>query len=188
MQIDLAAVHEAGHAVMQWVVGWELKGLHMTVRDGNATEAAAECPKVPLQSRSAIRKRLVVLFSGNDATRERWPTSENNQQDWYDALGAIHAHCQRKGAADWVPSNGYALADTEANDRLLESMIKTKEIVKHPAIRKAIDRLADVFAKTSPDAEGRVFLSGTDAVSICEEELGKDFLSVNPWSDWLAGQ
>jgi len=111
MDIELAAVHEAGHAVMQWLVGWELKELHMTVKEGFAIDPASECPYPSLESKSAVRKRLLVLFSGNDATRERWPKSENNQQDWLHALGAIHAHCQRSGAASWVPTDGYALRD-----------------------------------------------------------------------------
>jgi hypothetical protein len=32
MDIELAALHQAGHAVMQWLVGWEVIELQMTVR------------------------------------------------------------------------------------------------------------------------------------------------------------
>jgi hypothetical protein len=95
MQVELAAVHEAGHSVLQWLVGWEPKGLQMTVVDASATNVVAECPCPGLESTSAVRKRLLVLFAGNAATREHWPASDNNWGDWQDVLKAIQLHFRR---------------------------------------------------------------------------------------------
>ncbi|XZE35741.1 hypothetical protein SH501x_001281 [Pirellulaceae bacterium SH501] len=187
MEIELAAVHEAGHAVMQWLVGWEVKGLQMTVVDANASKAAAECPRPSLASKSALKKRLLVLLAGNAATRQRWPDSENNWGDWTDILKAIGAHFGRPEASKWFTADGMSLRDTDANEVLQAAMLKTDEMMNESMLRCAIDRVAAAFVSTAPGSDGVIWLSGADAISICEVEIGIEYRDSNPWSEWMAG-
>src|SRR4051812_21482267 len=115
MDVDLAAVHEAGHSVMQWFVGWEPKVLQMNVVGSNATNVGAECSCPVLESTSAVRKRLLVLLAGNGATLERWPVSNNNWGDWQDIVKAIHLHFRRPDVGKWFNGDGMTLRDTDAN-------------------------------------------------------------------------
>src|SRR5690242_16385734 len=96
MDIELAATHEAGHAVMQWLVGWELGELQMTVDGANASKASTCCPRLPLPTLSDLRKRLLVLFAGNTATLKRWPGTWNDSGDWMDVLAALHQYFKRE--------------------------------------------------------------------------------------------
>jgi hypothetical protein len=61
MDIELAATHEAGHAVMQWFVGLELGALEMTVEGTNASQASTCCPRVPLATVQLEGREAVVI-------------------------------------------------------------------------------------------------------------------------------
>lgn len=187
MEIELASVHEAGHAVVQWLVGWEPKGLQMTVIEGNATKVHAVCPHPSLDTKSAVRKRLLVLFAGNAATLRKWPESWNDWGDWQDALKAIYLHFQRPDVSKWFVVDGKKLRDPEADELLQAAMLKSKEIVDHPQIRPAIERIAVAFADSKPDFDGTVQHPGAEIVAICEADIGKAFQEMNPWSEWIAG-
>lgn len=187
MEIELAAVHEAGHSVMQWFVGWEPKVLQMTIVGSTATNVATECPCPGLESTSAVRKRLLVLFAGNAATLDRWPESSNNWGDWQDVLKAIQGHFRKPDVSKWFAADGMVLRDTEANDLLQTARLKTDEMMRSPILRRAINKVATAFAAADPCPDGITRLSGATAVAICEEEIGHDFRNTNPWADWMAG-
>jgi hypothetical protein len=187
VDIELASVHEAGHAVAQWLVGWELKGLHMTVVGQDATNVYAECPSPPdLDTISAVRKQLLVLFAGNASTRKRWPDSFNDWKDWLDSNTAIRMHLHRD--IEWYVTDGMKLRDPEANELVQAARVRSEELVRDPKIRAAIDEIAREFASASSDAVGRVWLPGATAVGLCEKIVGKGFQAENPWSAWLAGE
>lgn len=187
MDIELAATHEAGHAVMQWLVGLETGALQMTVRDANASHVSACCPCPPLETMSALRRRLLVLFAGNSATRQRWPNSNNDWGDWQDVLRALQAHFQRPDGIRWFIADGRVLRDTEANAVMQEAMVKCAEIVADPQIQQATMRIATAFAAVPPGENGVVRLNGVEAVSICEAVIGEGRRMVNPWLGWMAG-
>jgi hypothetical protein len=186
VEIELAAVHEAGHSVAQWLVGWELRGLQMTVSESNASDVHSACPYPDLDTASAVRKRLLVLFAGNAATRKRWPNSENDRDDWSEVGKALYFHFRRTITQN--PSDGLAFADPEANELAQESKRKSAGFVEHRQVRTAMDEIAEVFRNTTPDTDGKVWLPGATAISVCEKHLGKDFQVENPWSGWLAGE
>jgi len=105
MDIELAATHEAGHAVMQWFVGLELGVLEMTVAGTNASKASTCCPRVPLPTLSDLRKRLLVLLAGNAVTLERWSDSWNDAGDWRDVLSALR-ECLKLDTIAWIINDG----------------------------------------------------------------------------------
>jgi hypothetical protein len=188
MHIELAATHEAGHSVMQWLVGWESVELQMIVRDSNASCVSASCPYPSLDSLSAVRKRLLVLFAGNASTRQRWPDSNNDWGDWRDVLSALQKYFQRPSGIKWFAGDGYLLRDdTEANDVIQSTMSKCTEIIAHPPIKEAVIQIATTFAQITPDESGAVRLKGRAVLLICESVIGEPFRLVNPWSDWIAG-
>src|ERR1700687_1168720 len=106
MHIELAATHEAGHSVMQWLVEWETVELQMTVRESNASHASARSPYPSLDTMSALNKRLLVLFAGNASTRQRWPNSNNDWSDWQDVLSALQQYFQRPKGINWIVADG----------------------------------------------------------------------------------
>jgi hypothetical protein len=91
MDINLAATHEAGHAVMQWLMGLEVGELVMTVGGGDASEVSTRCPRIPLPTLSDVRKRLLVLLAGNAVTLLRW-SSWNDMGDWRDMITALREY------------------------------------------------------------------------------------------------
>ncbi len=188
MNIELATMHEAGHAVMQWLVGWENIGLQMTVFDLEASHVSARCPYPSLDTMSALRKRLLVLFAGNTATRQRWPNSNNDWGDWQDILRAVQDHFQRPLGIKWIVADGRVLQDVEANDVMQAAMSNCAEIVAQPLIQEAMVRIATAFASVIPGENGTVRLDGGDVVSACEAVIGQEFRAKNPWSKWIAGK
>lgn len=187
MDVEVAAIHEAGHSVMQWFVGWEPKDVQMTVVGSNATNVTAECSCPGLESKSTVRKRLLVLLAGNAATLERWPESNNNWGDWLDILRAIQLHFRRPDVAKWFNGDGMTLRDTEANALIQTARIKSEEMVANLLIRHAISKVGNAFASAGPGPDGMTRLSGVVIVAICEAEIGNEFRNTNPWTDWLAG-
>jgi hypothetical protein len=183
MRTELAVVHEAGHAVMQWFVGWDLKGLQMKVQESNATDVGCRCPSPSLNTTSDIRKRLLVLLAGQAATKRDWPESWNNRRDWDFVLLALSRFFQRPTELDGAlyPTDPVARVLVETADR------KCAEIVAHCSIRRAIDTVAEAFAACKAEESGVVCLSALDAVRICESVVGSKFRLDNPWSDWIAG-
>ncbi len=186
MEIELAATHEAGHAVMQWLVGWEVIELQMTVSDSNATKAFTRCPNSSLDIPSDLRKRLLVMFAGNAVTLRKWAGRWNDRGDWLDVGLAFFRHFKRP--IKWVPMEGKAVKDAEANAVMQTALAYCNEIVAHPAISPATERIAWAFMAGTPNERGVVLLPGAKAVSICQAEIGDVFRQTNPWAEWIAGK
>ena len=159
--------------------------MFLIVEGTNATTAQSSCPHPKLETRSAVRKRLLVLFAGQAATQKRWPERANNSQDWHDALRALNAHFQRK--INWNPAAGMSVSDTEANELVQMALARCTEIVSHASIRTNIDNIGALLAERAQGTTGRVSLSGPEIVSICEQDVGGDFQRANPWLAWIDG-
>ncbi len=173
---------------MQWLVGLDTGALQMTVRDANASHVTACCPCPPLDTMSALRKRLLVLFAGNTATRQRWPNSNNDWGDWQDVLRAIQDYFRRPDGIKWCVADGRMLRDAKANAVMQEAMSKCAEILAHPQIQAATIRLATAFAAVPPCEDGVTRIDGREAVLICEAVIGEGFRAANSWSRWIAGE
>jgi hypothetical protein len=207
MDIDLAATHEAGHAVMQWLVGLEVGELQMTVKNGNASAPSARCPDVPVTALSDLRKRLLVLLAGNSVTLERWPNSWNDRGDWLDALSALKEYLKLDRIA-WVINDAQTAAERlmkrneprphevdkrktdnpEANAILQDAIACCREIISTPLFRLAIAQVAAAFVASPPGEDGVTRLEGPAAVAICEKVIGEGFRMSNAWSTWIAGE
>jgi hypothetical protein len=204
MEIELAATHEAGHTVMQWLVGWEVGELQMTVDGANATKLSACCRRLPLTTLSDLRRRLLVLFAGNAVTMQRWPGKWNDGGDWKDALLALAEYFQR--GMKWVacdsrtlfmqrfqpalappPEKNRTVEDPEANLILQDAIARCDEMVAHPLFRAATEQVASAFIGAAPGEDGVTRLEGPAAVAICEA-VGAAFRADNPWSAWMAGE
>ena len=187
MEIMIAAIHEAGHSVMQWFVGWEPRGLHMTIKDSQAIDPYSTCPTPDLRPLSAIRRRLLVLLSGQQATIRQWPNSLNNFGDLRDMMYAFDAYFGSptpRISMDF--RSGFKFSMQQANEMHLEASERCCEIVDHPRIRDAIDEVANRFSNLSPDVDGRVHMSELEVVEICRTVIGDEFRSDNPWSNWMS--
>ena len=207
MDIELAATHEAGHAVMQWFTGLEVGELVMTVKDGNASAPSARCPRIPLPTLSDLRKRLLVLLAGNTATLERWPTSWNDRNDWLDVISALKEHLELEQLA-WVLIEGKTAIERfmksrephspevdkrktdnpEANAVFQDALAHCRAIIADPLFKKGIVDLAAAFIAAPVGENGLTRLEGPEAAAICERGIGPEFKAANPWSAWIAGE
>lgn len=185
MEIALAAIHEAGHSVMQWFVGWVPGEMFLDVKRNNATTAKSSCPHPTVETASAVRKRLLVLFAGRIATQARWPGSANDKDDWGDARKALLAHLQRQGCTFWLPNDGLSLRDVQANAFVQSAREKCVEIIETPLIRAAIDEIGSILANLAQNVNGRVSLTGKDVIVHCEGRIGTEFRNSHPWKDWI---
>ena len=186
MDIELAATHEAAHAVMQWLVGWEVGELQMTVSETTASEPVTRCPPPPLDTLSALRRRLLVLLAGNTATLSRWPNSWNDWGDWNRIGEALWRHYGRNILR--VMSDGRSFRDPEANAVVQDALGRCGEIVAQPLVREATAQVAAAFLAAPRGEGGLVRLEEPAAVAICESVLGEGFRAENPWSAWMCGE
>ena len=185
MDIEIVAVHEAGHAVMQWFVGWVPKGIYVTGSGANVTKAETECPAPELSSKSAIPKKLLVLLAGNEATRKQWPNSMNNMGDWQDIMTAVRLYFGWS-SYDWKREHGMALTDPEANRLLQDARVKTTEILENGPVRAAVDQIAATLKSLTPDSDRNTTIAQAEIAAICEQNIGNEFREANPWVDWMA--
>lgn len=185
MEIQLAAVHEAGHSVVQWLVSWVPGGILLTVENGVATTAKSKCPHPTFEAKSDLRKRLLVLFAGRAATQARWPGSENDWDDWSDARMALHAHFQRPGGFKWYVGDGYSVRDTEVDGLISDSMNKCAEVISHPPVRATVDTLGALLATRAQGTTGCISVTEEEIVSYCQRDIGCDFQRENPWIEWV---
>lgn len=187
MKIELAATHEAGHGVVQWLVGWELYGLEMTVKDGEATKVRTDCPRPSVGSKSALRKRLIMLFAGREATQKPRPGSTHDKGDWIDACMAAAEYFGLKNVGGPEGTDRVA-TQPEPNEAIQDAIAKSAEIVRHPTIEAAIEKIAFAFLAVPLDEAGKRRLEGGEVFAICEELVGNEFRLVNRWSEWMAGK
>lgn len=186
MDIEVAATHEAGHAVVQWLAGGEITHMQMRIESGEAKEPETGCPDPQsYPDLASIRRRLVMLFAGNAATRQHWPDSENDRADWEAAKTALVQHLPKQ--ISWTASTGLQLCP-EHRALVDETQARAAEMVSNPILRKAIDSIAATFSGTTPEADGMVQLKGEAVARMCDELVGEVFQRNNPWVDWLDGR
>lgn len=179
-----AAIHEAGHAVLLWLVGWEdnLKWIQMRRIDDGADLAKMKFDRRPPESLSAIRSTLLVLFGGSVASCEHFGRFMRDiDGDWHEAQLAIGWHYPRKLAMRI--DNRIGCLDPEADALVRDSLHNANEIVKHSPVKKAIHAVADRLLDATPSSDGFCILPGRDVISICESLVLWD----NPFADWIAG-
>jgi hypothetical protein len=207
MDRELAATHEAGHAVMQWFVGLELGVLEMMMEGTNATKPSTCCPRIPLPTLSDLRKRLLVLLAGNAVTQEQWPDSWNDRGDWGDMLCALKEYLKLDNLA-WIIIEGTTAVERflnsrkpqkpgvenrkvdndEANSLLQDAIPRCREIIAHPTIREAVGKVAAAFIAAPPSEDGVTRLEGPAAIEICKAVVGEEFRVNNPWVTWIADE
>ena len=82
------AIHEAGHAVMQWFVGWEadLQFIQMRRVDGGVEKSFMKIPvpdRTTYADERVARRKLLVLLAGAATTDD--PTAQHNHSDFDEA-------------------------------------------------------------------------------------------------------
>lgn len=207
MDIELAATHEAGHAVMQWLVDLELGELQMKIDGTNASDPSTCCPRLPLPTLSDLRKRLLVLLAGNAVTLQRWPDSWNDDRDWFHSLLALKEHMKLDNLA-WVIDRGQSAAERfrrrnepqprevhnrktdspKANSILQDAIARCREIVADPLFQRAVDQVAAAFIAAPIGDDGVTRFGGPKAVEICDRVIGQGFRAEKPWSAWIADE
>lgn len=187
LEIDFVATHEAGHAVMQWLVGWEPGEVEVTTDDQNGvTHAITQNSHPTSYTLSNFRKRLLVVFGGVSATRGRWPGQKNDQYDWQNAGAALYLFLNRKITT--VGGDFRNFQDEEANNLCKEAIEICEKIVDHQLLQSAIGQMAQVLVSLKPDNDSKRRLKSSETVSICEDYIGNEFQAKNQWSDWIEGQ
>lgn len=183
------AVHEAGHAVLQWFVGWEdvLEFVQMRRVDGGATDGGTKVTPPPLSSYSDIRvarKRLLMLLAGGATADDI--NARHDRGDW-ENMQFVFGGFFRAPFLQIVGPESVHLKDEKQDAFLQDVIAKCNEIVRDARVRRAIEALAGKLLRADPDGDGVGRLSKDDVVRICEQECG-GLRNDNPWSAWLAGE
>ena len=186
MDAQTIAIHEAGHAVMQWLVGWEsdLEFIQMRPTGPDVVDKGGMKVKPPdrlkYRDDGVARKKLLVLLAGAATTNNL--DAQHNKEDFTEAC---HVLADRFGEKiGWRPGTGVEVIQAEANDLLQEANSACNQIVAYPLIREAIEAIAALLLKAETDATGFQKVTGDAIVQICQQTCG-DIRSEDLWPGWI---
>lgn len=179
------AIHEAGHSVMQWLVGWEadLKFILMRRVEGGVIDGYMRAPstgKSASTDKRVGRRKLLVLLAGAATTED--PAAQHNQKDFNDACFVLSALFQRR--INWKPGSGVEVMEQEPNVFLQLANETCKSIVRQPSIRNAIEAVAELLLIADCDVGGVCSVGRDQIVKVCQRECG-NIRTQNEWSIWL---
>lgn len=184
-----AAIHEAGHAVVLWFVGWgeDLKWIRIRRVDGSAELARMKFNRRAPKSLSAIRSTLLVLFAGAAASDEHFGEPKRDiDDDWREAKHAV-AEYYTPRTVKMRTDNRVGCEDPEAHALVMESLDRVNEVVRYPRVKAAIHAVADLLLDATPDQDGICTLPSTDVISVCERVCGATIRQQSPLTHWIAG-
>jgi len=186
MDAQTIAIHEAGHAVMQWLVGWEsdLEFIKMRPTEPNVVDKGGMKIKPPdrlkYKDDGVARRKLLVLLAG--AATSNNLDAQHNKEDFTEAC---HVLADRFGEKiGWKPGAGVEVVQVEANDLLQEANSACKQIVAHRLVREAIDAIAALLFKAKTDLTGFQKVIRDEIVQICQQTCGS-IRSENLWPGWI---
>ncbi|HAW27482.1 MAG TPA: hypothetical protein DCY03_05085 [Planctomycetaceae bacterium] len=187
LDFEFSATHEAGHAVMQWLVGWVPGAVEITTDDENrVTRAVTDNSRPASYTLPNFRKRLLVVFAGVSATRGKWPNRKNDEFDWQNAGEAL---VKFLGITIEIVGSDFSQFKDEKANQLCQTAIEIcEEIVNHDLFQGAVDQIVQGLIELEPDDKNKRRLVSSETVSICENCIGEEFQAKNQWSGWMEGQ
>ncbi len=192
MALDLkhAAIHESAHAVLLWLVGWgsDLERIQMRLVNGGAEDPAMKADLPPPTDPSVLRSTLLVLFAGSAASTAHFgKCMKDIDKDWHKAAGAvaIHYHSTRLEAL-LPPRIGFK--DPEINSLVQRAIEQAGKIVCNTSVKAAINAVAELVLKATPNQDGLCIVPGTEIIAVCEQILGTMTQQDNPCGNWIAGE
>lgn len=186
MNPNTVSVHEAGHAVMQWLVGWEADCHYIQMErvEGGVINGFM---KIPPPDRECYRelgtakRKLLVLLAGAATTDD--PAAQHNQLDFQEACFVLNfLFAVRIG---WKNGTGVEVTQPGPNALLQEANMWCKAIVREKPVRAAVDRLADELLRATPNDKGICRVMNPEIIEICEQSCGSAIREQNSWSAWI---
>lgn len=185
MNAQTIAEHEAGHAVIQWFVGWgkDIEYIQMTQVVGGVTGGTM---KIPVPDRKTYcdkriaRRKLLVLLAGAATTDD--PASQHNSEACR-VLSVLFGICR----ITWNNGTGLAVVQKQPNDLLQSANDICKEIVRHESVRTAIQQIAQRLLEAVPDANGVCRVESHVVLEVCQQEC-QELQKHNEWTAWLDGE
>jgi hypothetical protein len=177
------AYHEAGHAVMQWLVGWDadLRFMQMRRVPDGATEGGTNAKTPVCKSLSSLRKRLVFLCAGSSAASKKLGhETKDFDTDYDDVCKALAQHFVKI-------SKFPELGPPEAKQAFEEAICKTNELFEVPEIWMCIQAVAELLLSAKPAADGLCVVQAADIFSTCERICGPQFRGNHQSAAWLSG-
>lgn len=189
-------IHEAAHAIVQWLVGGESElvdvrlkivgGKVVASEDGTGTNIRSP---TSITTEHQLRCRLLMLCAGTAATQALCETKPNGidfGKDIQGIQGALNSYLEEEPGLTFDPTTrSYEFRLPDANTRFCSALNTATDVVEHPRMEKAIRLLTDRLFSTL--SEDRCLLTGREVAQFCEAELGETFRSKNPWINWLDG-
>jgi hypothetical protein len=182
------AIHEAGHAVMQWFVGWEadLQFIQLRRVDGGVQDSFMKIltpDGTSFSDERVARRKLLVLLAGAATTDN--PADQHNRSDFNEVCMVLSILFQYRIV--WKPEMGVAVVQEEPNILLQDANAMCNAIVRDPLIRNGIDVVARQLLVAECDADGVCRVCGDDIVETCRRECAA-IRTQNEWSTWLTMQ
>lgn len=177
------AKHEAGHAVVQWFVGWEdqIDRIEMRWIGDQATDGAMKPVPKYASGLGALRAFLLILWAGAATTGKN-----DFDKDLRQMILAMRPYLGFPpiGIASINPVR---LEPDEADALLQDARMRASEVVRFPPVAAAIDAVARQLCEAQPDEIGYVHVSGVEIVATCNAHCDEAARRQNEWLDWLAG-
>lgn len=194
MNKEHAAIHEAGHAVMQWFVGWGADLEFIKIRVKGADKSVWESPgymkalEPCVKSKSSACSRLLVLYAGNAVSNNHFGKEMYDiDGDWNLIQKAVGLHFAPETA---TPVGGTVTRFREDYAQALNhrAINITCEIVKNDLFMETVRAVASRLIDQEPDHESWCKLSGHAILEICEHRIGYDNRQIEEeWKDCVVG-
>lgn len=185
MNPSVVAHHEAGHAVMQWMVGWEseMEFIQMQRVAGGVVNCFMKVPSPNFANYSVesfARRQLLVLLAGAATTDN--PRDRHNKGD-FDMTCLVLSFLFSRPIS-WKPGIGIAVVEESPNFLLQAALETCMAIVWHELIQRAIRAVAERLLNSEPDERGVCRIYRDEVVEICQDECAS-LRMQNEWGSWM---
>lgn len=142
------AHHEAGHVVAAWRVGAEVESVAASAAGGLVIVRGPS----GLPGREFVRRRLLVLFSGPEAERQRYPLTDTSAVGAIDYAQAVDLLTIAYGAGSPVIPLMMQVARARARAFVRRERLLIGAVAGALALRHRLDAaaIADIVRSTDP--------------------------------------
>lgn len=175
------ALHEAGHAAVLWLVGWEHQ-LQLIRLKGSGQKPPAEmvpAVRADMTSLPDLRKYLLVMWAGTAATGKN-----DFDKDLQDMCNAVGRHLGISKVRALIPSG---FEPVEASALMDDAQKNSRRTLGIHGFRSLIEEIADQLLAMPKDSSGYRTLPAADIIQLCSAKVDRVAIPAD-LASWLDGK
>ncbi|TWT48919.1 hypothetical protein [Botrimarina hoheduenensis] len=175
------ALHEAGHAAVLWLVGWEHQLKLIRLKGSGQKPPAEMVPAIQadMTSLSDLRKYLLVMWAGTAATGKN-----DFDKDLQDICHAVRRHLGISKVRTLFP---LGFEPPEASALIFEAEKTSLRILGLNGFRSLIEEIADQLLAMPKDSSGYRTLPAADIIQLCTAKVDREAILAD-LASWLDGK